>query len=102
MSKKQFFVNFKDKNIPLELEIYKSNKFYEFEFEWKIESVGINALSHQFKIVKSDGTENIHEFGSLASGFFISSVDSEDIKIYHTYEWYGEKNWKELNIYNEN
>lgn len=95
VSENNFLIEFKDKKVPLNLKIYENENFYDFEFEWGIDSVGINALSHQFKIKNID-TEKIYEFGSSKFGFFICKKAIEKFDLYHTYEWYGEKKWNKI------
>lgn len=88
-------VEYDFKKIPLEIETYEDDLFLNFEFKWCIESVGINALSHQFKI-KTPEEETLYEFGSNKYGFFIIKKPVDKIEIYHTYEWYGKKDWRKI------
>jgi hypothetical protein len=92
-----FEVEFENKKIDLGLKVFENESVLVFEYTWDLEKAKIQALSHCFKILK-DGSEEIFDFGSSESGFFIIENNFSCISVYHTYDWYGEKNWSQLEI----
>jgi hypothetical protein len=90
-------VNFREKNIKMDIKVSRSRDFLIFEYFWGIEKVKIPALSHCFKVIK-DGKEEIFEFGSSETGFFIVENRFDSLEIQHTYDWYGEKKWEKIDL----
>lgn len=91
-----FLVGFKSKKIPLSINISEDAYYYSFDFDWNISDAKIDALSHHFKIKLDEDEEKIYEFGSNKNGFFITRKPISRLRVYHTYEWYGEKNWEKI------
>lgn len=87
-SKEKIEVNFKDKIVLLSYKIYKStDKIFTLRFEWDLNDQ-IEFLDHEFKV-----DELVYHFNSDKSGEFIFTTNKQ-IEIYHTYDWYGNKEWK--------
>ena len=93
----KFIINFEDKNVPLEIKMYKYLDCIIFEYFWKIKEVGQNALDHIFSIIDGE-KEHIHTASSEEHGKFIFKINSNNIKINHTYDWYGSKDWQTLDV----
>jgi hypothetical protein len=87
---KQFIIKFNNNAIPLEINIKKQNKFLIFQFYWGLDKTKQNQLDHIFKINNEE-----YKFQSELNNFFIINL-TNDIKIEHTYDWFGEQNWENL------
>lgn len=80
-------VEFENKIIDLSYSIYKiSDNLMSLNYQWNNKNV-IEFLDHEFNI-----NDNIYHFNSEKDGEMIFEY-KENIKIYHTYDWYGQKNW---------
>jgi hypothetical protein len=90
-------VSFKEVKVPLDIKIYNDEEFLKFEFEWGLEKIGHGNLSHIFKI-EIDGIKEEHSFGSESTGFFIIKKPTNSFTLQHTYDWYGETDWKDISI----
>lgn len=95
---KRFTVEFENKNIPLVLTAHKNNDLIIFSYEWKLEEGGQHALDHHFKVETKNEVSSTHKFQSEKTGFFFASAKYKQIKISHTYDWYGNVDWKLLDI----
>lgn len=83
-------VEFKDKKIDLSYYIYCIDKnLCQLEFQWNRKSQ-IDQLDHEFRI----GTETYHFNSEITNGFTFTY--NSNIILEHTYDWYGERNWKIL------
>jgi hypothetical protein len=99
LHQKDFLVEFNGKLVPLSLNIKKSDgNILFFEYSWDLESVGLNALDHYFSIEEDDGKTELFKFQSEKKGFFIYKPKNKNIKIKHATNWFGEINWKTLDI----
>jgi len=79
-----------ERNVPILLEIDVFNtttNYIRIDFKWNLPSN--KQLSHMFKI---NDTE--YNFGSEHEGSFFVLKPNTTLSIYHTYEWYGVKNWE--------
>jgi GR25 family glycosyltransferase involved in LPS biosynthesis len=92
-----FYTEYNEKKIPASLTFNKAKGYYLVEFTWNIKDVGIQCLDHSF-IIKNDGIETEYKFQSEQRGFFIIQKLQNDTEISHTYDWYGQKDWKKLNL----
>jgi GR25 family glycosyltransferase involved in LPS biosynthesis len=81
-------VNFKDKNVDLSYDIYDINdNLMVLTFNWNTKS-NVEVLDHEFKI-----NDIIYHFNSEKKNELIFEK-KQVIEIYHTYDWYGEKNFE--------
>lgn len=81
-------VNFKDKIIDLSYEIYGlSDNLMCLTYKWNNNN-NVEFLDHEFKI-----NDNIYHFNSEKNGEMVFE-NNRNMKIYHTYDWYGEREWK--------
>ncbi len=81
-------VNFKDKIIDLSYEIYGlSDNLMCLTYKWNNNN-NVEFLDHEFKI-----NDNIYYFNSEKNGEMVFE-NNRNMKIYHTYDWYGEREWK--------
>jgi hypothetical protein len=88
ISSKKVNIPFKDKIVDLSYSIfYISENLMVLTFKWN-ENNSVEFLDHEFKI-----NGNIYHFNSEKSNE-IHFEKIEKIEILHTYDWYGEKNWK--------
>lgn len=95
ISKGESKVIFRDGYSLLVYNIYKTkNHSLYFQFFWDTSNLTLKYLSHNFKIVHNNREKEI-TFNSNYEGAF-EIEDVSNTKIYHTYEYYGEKNWYEL------
>jgi hypothetical protein len=92
---KKYFTKFNEHNIPLNVKIYKFEKFINVEFYWGLEETGQQHLDHIFK-VKIGDEEFIYKFQSNKTSFFIINLKEPDFELYHTYDWYGTTEWVKL------
>jgi GR25 family glycosyltransferase involved in LPS biosynthesis len=84
----KLYVNYNNKNIDLGYDIIILNDYLlALQFTWNNENV-IEMLDHEFKI----NEEIFHFFSDKKNHFFFKKTNS--FKLYHTYDWYGEKNWE--------
>ena len=89
---------FVNSNVLLEYNIYYDNNAYFLKYKWDFSCTGMKCLSHAFKLInKINHDLKIIDFGSEADGYF--ELDSiNDIDLYHSYDWHGEKNWVKINL----
>ena len=92
-----FYTKYQSKEIPVSLTFNKAKGYYLVEFKWGIGRVGIEALDHSF-IVKKNSQEVEYKFQSGENGFFIIQDFEKVTEILHTYDWYGEKDWRKLDL----
>lgn len=87
---KNIDVAFEDKKIDLNYKIYQhSSGLLCLQFEWN-KNNSIDFLDHEFKI-----SDQIYHFNSDKFGnFYFKKL--ENFEIYHTYDWYGKKEWKKI------
>lgn len=87
---KKIDVNFQEKKIDLEVTIFDTKEnFLILYFEWnKLNAVEF--LDHEFII-----NNKTYHFESEKSNSFYIRKDS-NIKIYHTYDWFGQKDIQEI------
>jgi GR25 family glycosyltransferase involved in LPS biosynthesis len=86
--KNNIYVDFEDKKIDLKYEIYKlDNNLCVLVFDWNLNNV-VEFLDHEFKV-----NDIVYHFNSEKTNeFYFEQKDK--IEIYHTYDWYGDKNWE--------
>ena len=94
---KQFKVDFKDVQIPLGVKMYKFEKFLNVEFYWGLEETSQDFLDHIFYI-RFGEKEMEHKFQSNKNSFFIVPLIDSKFEMWHTYEWYGDVDVKQLDI----
>lgn len=85
---KSIIVNFKEHEVDLRYSIFElKDNHYILNFNWNKNNT-IEFLDHEFKI-----NDVIYHFNSEKTNdlFF---EKKNNIKIYHTYDWYGDKNWE--------
>ena len=92
---KNYIVQFNEHNIPLNVKMFKFDKFINVEFYWGLEETGQQFLDHIFK-VKFEGEEFTYNFQSNKNSFFIINLKQPTFELYHTYEWYGATEWIKL------
>ena len=92
---KKYFVKFNEHNIPLNVKIYKFDKFINVEFYWGLEETNQQFLDHIFKVKVGD-EEFTHKFQSNKNSFFIVNLKESNFELHHTYEWYGITEWVKL------
>lgn len=92
-------IHFKDKIIDLSYRIYEicnDDGLYVLEFDWNKKN-NIEFLDHEFRI-----NYKIHHFNSEKNNEFEFTLNKENketsFEIFHTYDWYGERNWESLCI----
>lgn len=95
MYEKKTAVRFKDFNIPLEFKIYKNNNIYSCEYYWGLEVTEQGFLDHIFKF-KTEQGEFTKALQSDRSGFFIIPLEPGVATLSHTYDWYSDTDWVEL------
>lgn len=85
-------VKFNDKLIDLTYEVFKlSDNLMCLTYKWNNNN-NVEFLDHEFKI-----NNNIYHFNSEKTGEMIFEY-GKNVEIYHTYDWYGERNWMEIDI----
>ncbi len=83
-------VEFEDKLIDLTYEIYQlSDNLMCLTYKWNNKN-NVEFLDHEFKI-----NDNVYHFNSEKTGEMVFEY-RKNIEIYHTYDWYGKRNWKEI------
>lgn len=83
----KLYVSFKDKKIDLTYSIYEiSDNLMILSFDWNLNN-NIEFLDHEFKV-----NDTVYHFNSEKSNEFIFEK-KENLKIQHTFDWYGERNW---------
>jgi hypothetical protein len=89
---------FLNSDIFLKYSIYSNQGHFLLKYEWDLSKANMECLSHSFKIVnKINNNFKIIDFESKQEGYF--ELDSiSDIDLYHSYDWYGEKDWKKLDL----
>lgn len=86
-------VEFKDKFVDLSYTIVKDDSgLLTLVFDWNKNNV-VEFLDHEFKI-----GEFVYHFNSDKTNEF-NFPDNKGLVIEHTYDWYGERNWKEIYRY---
>jgi hypothetical protein len=96
---KEYIVTYKEHKVPLNIKMFKFEKFINVEFYWGLEETTQTALDHIFK-VKIGDDEFIYKFQSNKTGFFIINHKETNIELHHTYDWYGEMEWVKLDDFN--
>lgn len=85
-------INFKNKEIDLSYTIHEMNdNLMILTYEWN-QNNNIEFLDHEFKV-----NDVIYHFNSEKRGELIFEKN-KNIQIYHTYDWYGERNWKLIEV----
>lgn len=93
--KKNYIIEFNEHKIPLVVDIYQHDKFYSLRYYWGLEKVGDIMLDHIFNIeTKEFSIEK--KYQSNKTGGFIFKTDEKIIKLKHTYDWYGQTKWIDL------
>ncbi len=83
-------VEFDNKFIDLTYEIYQlSDNLMCLTYKWNNKN-NVEFLDHEFKI-----NNNVYHFNSEKTGEMVFEY-RKNIEIYHTYDWYGRRNWKEI------
>jgi GR25 family glycosyltransferase involved in LPS biosynthesis len=83
-------VIFKDKIVDLEIEVFDSGShFFILGFQWN-KTNAVDALDHEFVI-----NNEVFHFQSEKQNSFMFEKNTT-LKVYHTYDWFGEKNLKEI------
>lgn len=90
-----FVVNFKEMNIPVTLSIFKCEGMYNFEYYWGLDQVEQEFLDHIFEITTDEGVV-VKKLQSNKNGFFVLNTKSNTIVIRHSYDWYGDTDFKEI------
>jgi GR25 family glycosyltransferase involved in LPS biosynthesis len=84
---RNYDVVFKNYIIDLHYEIYQSTaNIFVLYFDWNTKNT-VEFLDHEFKV-----NDNIYHFNSEKKNEF-TFIKSSNVQIYHTYDWYGEKDW---------
>jgi GR25 family glycosyltransferase involved in LPS biosynthesis len=90
LTSKRIEVEFQDKKIDLYYRIYEFNStLLTLSFEWN-KNNNVEFLDHEFKI-----NDEIFHFNSDKFGNFYLKKQN-NLEIYHTYDWYGEKIWQKI------
>lgn len=88
IKKDSVIVKFKDKDIDLSYDIYEINdNLMMMTFSWN-ENNNVEFLDHEFKI-----NDVIYHFNSEKNNELVFEK-KQNTEIFHTYDWYGEKNFK--------
>lgn len=87
LSQKTINVEFKEYSIDLSYTIFELNDdLFVLNFNWNTNN-SVEFLDHEFKI-----NDIVYHFNSEKTNeLFFEKKDK--LQIYHTYDWYGEKNW---------
>ena len=81
-------VEFNNKKIKLTYEIYNlDNNLCILVFNWNTDNT-VEFLDHEFRI-----NNTVYHFNSEKTNEFYFERKTK-VEIYHTYDWYGDKNWK--------
>lgn len=84
---KSIDINFKDIKVDLSYEIYQlSDNLMCLNYKWNNKN-NVEFLDHEFKI-----NDNVYHFNSEKNGEMVFE-NKKNIKIFHTYDWYGQKEW---------
>ena len=67
------------------------------EFYWGLEETSQDFLDHIFYIIFGE-KEMVHKFQSNKNSFFIVPLIDSKFEMWHTYEWYGDVDVKQLDI----
>lgn len=88
ISKNSVDIQFKEHKIDLSYSIFELNdNLFVLNFNWNLKN-NVEFLDHEFKI-----NDVVYHFNSEKTNeLFFDKNDK--IKIYHTYDWYGDKEWK--------
>lgn len=92
---KEFLVDFMSQKIPLKVKVLERSGMLGFEFAWCLEKTTQAFLDHSFRI-NFGNKETEHHFQSHKNGFFVEKSEQKKFDIFHSYDWYGEKNWVKL------
>jgi len=87
ISKKTIDVQFKETSVDLSYTIFELNdNLFVLNFNWNTKN-SVEFLDHEFKI-----NDVVYHFNSEKTNeLFFDKKDK--LQIYHTYDWYGDKNW---------
>jgi hypothetical protein len=85
-------VKFKDKEVDLTYSIMKDDDVMTLIFNWNRKNV-VEFLDHEFRI-----GETVYHFNSDKSNE-MNFPNKKGSIIEHTYDWFGEKEWKEIYRY---
>lgn len=100
--KNSFTVSYNDKNIPLDIELIKSQENLIFKYYWGLEKTTQQYLSHEFLIEIGDMKFNIKKESEKSGFFIIHSYNANSLNLHHSYEWFGQYKWElldKINIY---
>jgi hypothetical protein len=87
-------VTFKEKDAVLNFRIFKQEDLYILKYTWDFTKLNIENLSHSFVIQEGNSKRQI-DFNSEYSGSF-EFYKFGDIKIYHSYNWFNQFDWKQI------
>jgi len=81
-------IEFKEKEVDLSYTIHEMNdNLIILTYDWN-QNNNVEFLDHEFKI-----NDVVYHFNSEKNGELIFEK-KRNTQIYHTYDWYGERNWK--------
>jgi hypothetical protein len=87
-------VTFKENDAVLNFKIFKQDESYVLKYTWDFTKLNIENLSHSFMVDENNIKRQI-DFNSEYSGSF-EFYNFDDIKIYHSYNWFNEFNWEQI------
>ena len=87
-------VPFKGNDAKLNVKVFKQNELYSLKYLWDYSNIGLEYLSHSFQIIEKDKKMQI-DFDSKFSGEF-EFYNLDNKKINHSYNWYGDCEWKQI------
>jgi len=90
ITSKSVFVKFKDKQISLDFSLNKVDEStYMIAFEWN-KNNAVEFLDHEFKV-----NGNVFHFESEKTNELYFKKESS-LEVFHSFDWYGEKDWKQI------
>jgi len=90
LKSKSIDIDFINTKVDLSYEIYQlSDNLMCLNYKWNNKN-NVEFLDHEFKI-----NDNVYHFNSEKNGEMVFE-NKKNIKIFHTYDWYGQKEWTQI------
>jgi len=94
VKKLDVWVPFKTSKASLSVKIYQESELYILKYVWDFSKTKEENLSHSFQLIYGESKRQIN-FNSENTGSF-EFHNLEKIKINHSYDWFGEYDWKQI------
>jgi hypothetical protein len=95
---KKFLINYKHIQVPLNVNVSKSNENLIFKYDWDLDKTKQKFLSHEFSIEIGDNKYNFKKDSEKSGFFMVHTNNSNKLVLKHSYEWFGEYDWKILDV----